>query len=278
MKKLGANAVRIHLQFAGFMDSPDKPNEHALHQLDRLVRLAEDTGLYLDLTGLGCYRKKDVPGWYASLNEKDRWAAQAHFWSAIAQHCSRSPAILCYDLMNEPIVPAGKRKLGDWLAGELGGFNYIQFISLDQAGRSRAEIARQWVAALTAAIRKQDPQHLITIGMLPDGGDLSGFNIAKIATQLDYLSVHIYPVHGKIADDLATVRRFQVGRPLVIEEMFPMKCSGAELRQFINSSKPLANGWLGFYWGLTPEQLRSSTNLVDGLTRDWLQVFQQGKP
>ena len=278
MKKLGANAVRIHLQLTRFMDAPNKPNEHALHQLDRLVRLAEDTGLYLDLTGLGCYRKKDVPNWYASLSEKDRWTVQAQFWSAVARHCSRSSAILCYDLMNEPIVPAGKRKPDDWLAGELGGFNYIQFISLDQAGRSRAEIARQWIAALSDAIRKQDSQHFITIGMLPDGGDLSGFTIAKVAPQLDYLSVHIYPSHGKLSDDLATARRFQVGKALVVEEMFPMKCSAAELREFINSAKPLANGWLGFYWGQTPEQLRPSTNLVDGLTRDWLQVFQQGKP
>src|SRR5262249_8884041 len=77
MKDLGANVVRIHLQFAKFMDAPERPNEKKLKQLDKLIKLAEKTRLYLDLTGLGCYHKKDVPAWYDELSETDRWAAQA---------------------------------------------------------------------------------------------------------------------------------------------------------------------------------------------------------
>ena len=50
MKQLGANVVRIHLQFARFMDAPDQPNEKSLKRLGLLVKLAEETGLYLDLT------------------------------------------------------------------------------------------------------------------------------------------------------------------------------------------------------------------------------------
>ena len=49
MKELGANVVRIHLQFGKFMDSPTKLRQHSLNQLSRLVKLAEQTGLYLDL-------------------------------------------------------------------------------------------------------------------------------------------------------------------------------------------------------------------------------------
>src|SRR5262249_27894967 len=99
MKNLGANVVRIHLQFAKFMDAPERPNEKALKQLDKLIKLADKTRLYLDLTGLGCYHKKDVPAWYDELSETDRWAAQANFWKAIAKRCAGSPAIFCYDLM-----------------------------------------------------------------------------------------------------------------------------------------------------------------------------------
>src|SRR4051812_38862001 len=33
MKALGANVVRIHLQFARFMDAPDRPNEANLARL-----------------------------------------------------------------------------------------------------------------------------------------------------------------------------------------------------------------------------------------------------
>jgi len=52
MKQLGANVVRVHLQLGKFMKEPDKPNDHALNQLGRLVVLAENLNLYLDITGL----------------------------------------------------------------------------------------------------------------------------------------------------------------------------------------------------------------------------------
>src|SRR5512147_93969 len=113
MKNLGANVVRVHLQFAKFMNSVDEVNQISLERLQQLVNLAEKTGMYLNLTGLGCYRKQDIPGWYDALNEKDRWNAQSHFWEAIAKACSDKPAVWCYDLMNEPVVSGEKRK--DWL-------------------------------------------------------------------------------------------------------------------------------------------------------------------
>jgi hypothetical protein len=61
MKKLGANVVRVHLQLGKFMDRPDRPNARALDRLGKLLALAERLRLYLDLTGLGCHHKKDVP-------------------------------------------------------------------------------------------------------------------------------------------------------------------------------------------------------------------------
>ena len=121
MKKLGANVVRVHLQFAKFTTAADKPDEKALDRLAKLLRVAETNGLYLDLTGLGCYHKKDVPAWYDGLSESDRWDAQARFWSAVAGRCAKSPAIFCYDLMNEPVVAVGPRKDGDWLCTSTSG-------------------------------------------------------------------------------------------------------------------------------------------------------------
>src|SRR5437764_5305824 len=137
IKQLGANVVRIHLQFAKFMDTADRPNAASLVQLTKLFKLAETTGLYLDLTGLACYHKQDVPPWYDALDEAARWSAQAHFWEAIADNCKDSPAVFCYDLMNEPVVPGGKQE--NWLAGELGGKHFVQFISRDRKDRERPE-------------------------------------------------------------------------------------------------------------------------------------------
>ena len=70
--------VRVHLQFAKFMEDPNQTNRKSLQRLTDLLHLAERTGLYLDVTGLACYRKKDVPGWYAALSERERWGAQAY--------------------------------------------------------------------------------------------------------------------------------------------------------------------------------------------------------
>ena len=113
MKELGANVVRIHLQFGKFMESPTEPRQSSLDQLARLFKLAEKTGLYLDVTGLGCYHKKDVPPWYDKLSEQERWQSQAVFWEAVAKTCADSPAIFCYDLMNEPVV-VGECRLARW--------------------------------------------------------------------------------------------------------------------------------------------------------------------
>src|SRR5262249_13166995 len=85
MRDLGANVVRIHLQFGRFMVEKGRPNEKALEQLGKLLELAERNRLYLDLTGLGCYHKADVPKWYDDLSESERWDAQTKFWEAVAR-------------------------------------------------------------------------------------------------------------------------------------------------------------------------------------------------
>src|SRR5688572_8848405 len=41
MRELGANVIRVHLQFGKFMKSPDEANEDQLAQLAKLVKLAE---------------------------------------------------------------------------------------------------------------------------------------------------------------------------------------------------------------------------------------------
>jgi hypothetical protein len=283
MKRLGANVVRVHLQLGRFLEGPDRPNAQALARLGKLLRLAEDTRLYLDLTGLGCYHKKDVPGWYDSLSEEERWEVQARFWQAVAGRCAGSPAVFCYDLMNEPVVPGGRRKPGDWLGPAFGGKHFVQVITLDQAGRPREEIARRWVHTLAAAIRKQDRQHLITVGLVDWSLDrprvlYSGFNPEKIVGELDFISVHLYPRKGEVAKALETLKGFSVGKPVVVEETFPLFCSPAELEQFIDGSEKVAAGWVGFYWGQTPEELRRSKSFIDAITLQWLELFQRKAP
>ena len=167
MKTLGANVVRIHLQIAKFMNHPAESNKANLEQLAHLVKLAEQTRLYLDITGLGCYHKKDVPEWYDAMGEAGRWDVQAIFWEEVAKVCRESSAVLCYDLMNEPVVPHDKQKQTEWLLGELDGKYFVQRITLDPAGRTAKQVAKAWVDKLVAAIRKHDNRHMITVGVIP---------------------------------------------------------------------------------------------------------------
>jgi hypothetical protein len=282
MKHLGANVVRVHLQLGSFMTSAEKPNEASLDRLGRLVAVAEKIGLYLDITGLACYRKKDVPPWYDRLGEQQRWDVQARFWEAVAQRCSKSPAIFCYDLMNEPVVPGGTRKPGDWLGppflGSDAGY-FVQCITLDQKDCRRPAIARQWCHKLVAAICKHDQRHLVTVGLVPWSLDrpglTSGFVPKEIAPELDFIAVHLYPEKGKPAEAVETLKGFSVGKPVVVEEMFPLKCSADELGSFINQSRKVASGWIGFYWGKTPEQYRRSGTVHDLAALGWLELFEK---
>ena len=144
----------------------------------------------------------------------------------MARKCADSPAIFCYDLMNEPVVPGGRRPAGDWLGPPFAGKHFVQFVTLDQAERPRPEVARQWVRHLSAAIRAVDKRHLITVGLvdwsLDRPGLTSGFVPKTIAPDLDFLCVHLYPKSGKQAEAFETLAGFAVGKPVLIEEMFPL--------------------------------------------------------
>jgi hypothetical protein len=282
IKQLKANVVRIHLQFGKFMESPTKPNREAHMQLTRLLALAERTGLYLDLTGLGCYHKQDVPAWYDELTEQERWDAQSVFWQSIAETCQTSPAIFCYDLMNEPVVPGGKRNQHDWLGPAFGGKHFVQCISLDQRDRPRPDIAMGWLKQLTGAIRKVDDRHLITVGLvdwsLDRPGLTSGFVPSKVIEHVDFLCVHLYPESGKLKEAAETLAGFAVGKPVIVEETFPLKCSTAELATFIKDSGMTSCGWISFYWGKPVRELRKSAEIRDAILLQWLEKFTELAP
>ena len=284
MKELGANVVRVHLQLGKFMRTAADPDPHSLERLGRLLGLSERLGLTLDITGLGCYHKKDVPAWYDALSEEARWDAQARFWEAVAKTCAASPAVFCYDLMNEPVVPVGKSTTREWLGPPFGGKHFVQWISLDDAGRPRHEIARAWCRKLAQAIRRVDPRHLITVGLVDWSLDrpgvlYSGFKPEAVAPELDFLCIHLYPEAKKIDAAVEKLDAFRAaGKPVVIEETFLLKCGGPDFETFLDRTRGRAAGWIGFYWGRTLEECRKSRDFGDALTAQWLEIFRRKAP
>jgi hypothetical protein len=282
MKALGANTVRVHLQVAKFMRSAQEANRESLERLSRLVQLAEKTGLYLDVTGLGCYKKEDVPQWYNQLEEGPRWDVQARFWEAVARVCRNSPAIFCYDLMNEPVVSEDKKNR-DWTPGAFGDRYFVQRLTLDFAGRNEKQIAKAWVDKMVAVLRKEDPRHLVTVGAIPWALTWPTakplFYSKEVSAHLDFVSVHFYPKKAEVDKALSALAVYDIGKPIVIEEMFPLSCSLPELAQFIEGSRKLATGWIGFYWGKTiAEYQQEPRSAAEDTTLKWLEYFKSKAP
>ncbi len=103
--KMGFNSVRVPIHWK-FFDSDDA---EGFQLVDRLVKWAHKDGIFVILD-LHC-----APGGQTGTNIDDSWgypwlytspAAQNHtaaVWRRIAAHYSNEPAILGYDLLNEPI-------------------------------------------------------------------------------------------------------------------------------------------------------------------------------
>jgi endo-1,4-beta-mannosidase len=269
MRALGANVVRIHLQTGRFMKSEQVTDERALARLDALLDVAAANGVRVLITGLGEYRPADAPAWYEALDEHSRWDTQSRFWRAVAAHAARSPATFAYDLMNEPVVPHDPQ--AHWVhEAALDGLHFIQYVTRDRGSRAKDSVARAWAKQQADAIRGVDPHALLTIGMI---SSYAGYEPADVDGTLDFQSVHLYPKSGHEDEAVEVLRRAHTGKPVVVEEFGPIGCSVAELERFIRANDPSTAGWVGFYWGKTPAELRASGTIVDGLLADSLDLF-----
>lgn len=277
IRELGARVVRIHLQVAAFLEGPDQFRERSLERLDWLLEHCRKLGLHVILTGLGCYHEH--PDWYRDLGESARWQVQAKFWEGVARVTRDRPEVFALDLMNEPILPGPGRIEKEWLTGELGGKHFVQRISLDLAGRKREEVARAWVETLVLAIRKHDVRHLVTVGVIPWARVFRGarplFYSPTVHEKLDFVSVHFYPEKDKLESDLEALSVYDIGKPLVVEEIFPLRGSIEDVELFLEGAGKRVDGWVSFYWGMTIEELEKleKPSVAQVLQARWLRVF-----
>jgi endo-1,4-beta-mannosidase len=273
MKDLGANIIRIHLQYNKFMKDPETPNMAALEKLLQLTEMAEDKGLYLDITGLAAYRKSEQPEWYDQLNERERWDTHKVFWESIAKTVCHSKAVFAYNLMNEPVVGVGCRVASncEWLPGKgLGGFYFVQNISKNPDNKFSQTI-KEWAGELTQIIRLADKETMITIGFL------SLSPIAQFAEDVDYLSAHVYPESGNITAKVDYVEKNQSDVPIIIEETYTLKCNVAELSIFFDEIEGKYDGLMGHYFGKPLDELDGDV-LSDQLIKSFLEFFTEKNP
>jgi hypothetical protein len=183
--------------------------------------------------------------------------------------------------MNEPVSPAGPGKT--WHGGTpLGGYWYVENLTLDPGKRSRGEVTREWIATVSAGIRRNDPGRLVTAGTfflfeVPAGLTL-GPDPKEFGEGLDYFSVHVYPKDATVDVHLKLLAGLSGGKPILIEEMFPLSCSMESFRRFVAGSRGAASGWIGFYWGKTLAECRASRDMKDAFMVQWLEFFQAEGP
>ncbi len=276
MKAAGTTVARIHPEMPRILTGPDQADPHALGQLKKLLKIAEDSGIHLKITGLACYKIEDRLAWYDSMDEQDRWKLQAFFWETIARTCAESPAVFAYDLVNEPGA-IGKRDDG-WYMGRMGDVEFCQRLSLDPGQRSGDDIFREWTKRMVAAIREHDQTHLITMGMLPFPG------MYKAAAEpLDFVSPHLYPKTGKVDDEITLLKRFDWGKPIVIGETFPLRCGVDDQREFLLKSRPFAHGWIGHWPDESPTTLAElkesgKATIHNAIWLSWVDLFKELGP
>ena len=69
------------------------------------------------------------------------------------------------------------------------------------------------------------------------------------------------------------------GKPVVIEETFPLKCDLESFREFLTKAQSFAAGGISFYWGAPQEGNAQANNpLAAAITAKWLEMFRELTP
>jgi hypothetical protein len=280
MKDLGANTVRIHLQFGKFFpDSNLTPDSTQLGHLQQFVSMAEEVGLYVQITGLGCYYTSVNPAWYMALDEASRLTAQETFWSTISSALSGRNAIFAYDLINEPTLPQSGETRTNWLTDEsFGGSYYVQYIALSLNGRTPTQISKAFFDRMAAAIRQHDAKTLITTGIIPitKGWFYGGGTDAS----LDFADFHYYPTTAEMEAQITELNslRATYGKPVTVGETSNLFVNSTQLKYFIDQTYQSTNGYLTHYWGWRPEEYEGVPGIIPAIVRQLLNGWRSWAP
>jgi endo-1,4-beta-mannosidase len=225
---LNLEGVRIFLLWEDFMPTPERVDPRMLERLRQVLDLAAVNGLRVIVTLftghmsgvnwlppwlLDGERESDprfrliAGGRVVKSRIRDLYedpfalAAQVRMLEAAAEAVGDHPALLAWDLGNEP----------------------------DLVLRPRTpETAARWLDTLTRALRAIDPAHPITIGFhSPVLEEDLGFRVRTLAPMLDFLCMHGYPVYAawarhpldeQVLPFLARLTADMGGKPVLLEE------------------------------------------------------------
>ena len=149
-------------------------------------------------------------------------------------------------------------------------------------------LALKWLSKLSNSVKKADPSRLVTLGLcglnLPYSKFYSSFSPELIKPYVDFLCIHFVPkliTHEPYSDNaeefIKQIKASYVGKPLVVEEFFPLVPLDKLYVNFIKPANKYVNGWISYYWGKPISELKSSDKISDQMTAGWLKYFSENK-
>jgi len=272
----GFNAIRVFLTLDSFHQEPGQVRAEGAAKLRELLDICRELGIRVIPSGPDHW--EGVPAW---MKGKDQFAdeqvlrANEQWWESFTAQFRDDPAILAWDLLNEPSVgwdtPAMRERWNRWLLDKYDSLDQIAAAHRrppEQLGTPgqldvppptpaaddprlydyqlfRESIADAWTRRLAAAIRRGDPRHLVTVGhiqwsstaYLPALQHYAGFELSRNAQHVDFVTIHFYPIAPpRPCDSHAGVERNGEYLAAVLRE-----CSGG--------NKPVMIGEFAWYGG-----------------------------
>ncbi|HWE62674.1 MAG TPA: beta-galactosidase [Chloroflexota bacterium] len=195
----GLSLVRICLLWEDFQPAPDRIDGAALTNLATVLDVAQAAGLQVmptlivgNMSGVFWF-----PRWAYSEHSAPRQA----LWLADTQPTDH----LLRDLYGDPEMLRAHTRLAEAVAEHLGShpalWGWDLANEIDATGYPTSDDAGWlWVRTLAAALRFRDAAHPITYGAhTPSLSDTNHLRIDDMATSLDILSMHGYPIYSDVA-------------------------------------------------------------------------------
>jgi len=172
ISKANLNTIRIFIQYDDFGKADVRPEK--LNKLRQLLDLAATKNLSVIVTLFDFYSDYTIEDWTLTHRHAEK----------IVSTFKNHKAILAWDLKNEP--------------------------NLDFENRNQENVLN-WLEHLIPIIRKNDPNHLITVGW---SNSTSAIHLKE---QVDFVSYHFYNAIEHFEKE-QTILENAVGKPLVIQE------------------------------------------------------------
>jgi len=181
MSDMNMNFVRFDMVWQWVEPRPGQYNPKAFEQLDYLISLAHEFGIYLNpaLFAGGEVGDAwwDIP-WRQGRHphtDSDLLFLQARHVEEFAKRYCNEPSILAWDLTDEP-----------------------PFWVVMKNGQTSDAAAAVWTQLLSDSIRKYDTNHMVMVGVSNMELARGPFRASNISPWVDFLSVHPYPLYNQV--------------------------------------------------------------------------------